>query len=302
MSLLQAEGLRFERGGRVIFDGVSLSVRPGDRLAVTGPSGSGKTSLLAVVAGLAPPAAGTVRRDGEPVTAGTLAPRTAAVLQGYGLVSLLTAAENVEILLRAAGMPARQAMAAARTALAELGLGDYGEHLVQELSGGQQQRVAVARALAARPHLLIADEPTAEQDAATRELVLARLLATPVPCGASAVTARRSGLYGWAGYGYCPSHSRWYWGAKLLLICTCDGTVTGFGLANPQALRGTRARPPDADGPAGEPARARHRHRHGQGPGRGGDRGLLRVSVSVPLLPALTRSLRAASDSLWDMP
>jgi hypothetical protein len=58
--------------------------------------------------------------------------------------------------------------------------------------------------------------------------------ATPVPCGASAVTAKRSDLYGWAGYGYCPSHSRWYWGAKLLLICTCDGTVTGFGLANPK--------------------------------------------------------------------
>ena len=74
--------------------------------------------------------------------------------------------------------------------------------------------------------------------------------ATPVPCGQSAVTAKRSDLYGYAGYGYCPSHSRWYWGSKLLLICTCDGTVTGFGLANPklhgereqarQALRTTR--------------------------------------------------------------
>jgi len=64
---------------------------------------------------------------------------------------------------------------------------------------------------------------------------LLRLMdATPVPCGQSAVTAKRSGLFGWAGYGYCPSHSRWYWGAKLLLICTCDGTVTGFGLANPK--------------------------------------------------------------------
>ena len=58
--------------------------------------------------------------------------------------------------------------------------------------------------------------------------------ATPVPCGQSAITAKRSDLYGWAGYGYCPSHSRWYWGSKLLLICTCDGTVTGFGLANPK--------------------------------------------------------------------
>jgi hypothetical protein len=68
---------------------------------------------------------------------------------------------------------------------------------------------------------------------ASAELV--RLLdATPVPCGQSAVTARRSGLFGWAGYGYCPSHSRWYWGSKLMLICTCEGTVTGFGLANPK--------------------------------------------------------------------
>ncbi|HEX5303339.1 MAG TPA: hypothetical protein VFW50_40745 [Streptosporangiaceae bacterium] len=58
--------------------------------------------------------------------------------------------------------------------------------------------------------------------------------ATPVACGHSVLTARRSDLYGWAGYGYCPSHSRWYWGAKLLLICTCDGTITGFCLADPK--------------------------------------------------------------------
>jgi hypothetical protein len=63
--------------------------------------------------------------------------------------------------------------------------------------------------------------------------------ATPVPCGQSATTARRSDLYGYAGYGYCPSHSRWYWGSKLLHICTCDGTVTGLSLANPK-LRGER--------------------------------------------------------------
>ena len=78
----------------------------------------------------------------------------------------------------------------------------------------------------------------ADATPATAELL--RLMdATPVPCGNSAVTAKRSDLFGYAGYGYCPSHSRWYWGCKLLLICTCDGTVTGFGLANPK-LHGER--------------------------------------------------------------
>jgi hypothetical protein len=63
--------------------------------------------------------------------------------------------------------------------------------------------------------------------------------ATPVPCGQSVVTAKRSDLAGYAGYGYCASHSRFYWGGKLLLICTCDGTITGFALANPK-LHGER--------------------------------------------------------------
>jgi hypothetical protein len=85
---------------------------------------------------------------------------------------------------------------------------------------------------------------------------LLRLMdATPVPCGTSAVTARRSDLFGHAGYGYCPSHSRWYWGAKLLVICTCDGTVTGFSLANPK-LAGERdqARQTLQGQPANRPA------------------------------------------------
>ena len=89
---------------------------------------------------------------------------------------------------------------------------------------------------------------------ATAELL--RLMdATPVPCGTSAVTARRSDLFGHAGYGYCPSHSRWYWGTKLLIICTCDGTVTGFSLANPK-LHGERdqARQTLKDQPANRPA------------------------------------------------
>ena len=85
---------------------------------------------------------------------------------------------------------------------------------------------------------------------------LLRLMdATPVPCGQSVITAKRSDLFGYAGYGYCPSHSRWYWGSKLLLIVTCDGTVTGFGLANPK-LHGEReqARQILTSQPANRPA------------------------------------------------
>jgi putative ABC transport system ATP-binding protein len=182
--LLEAEALRVQRGGRVLFDGLSMAVEAGEKIAVTGPSGTGKTSLLSVLAGLAAPQAGWVRRAGRPVRAGRLPDGTAAVLQGYGLVSLLTAAENVEITLRAGGLPGPAAVSAAGQALASLGLGDHGGHLVQELSGGQQQRVAVARALASRPELLIADEPTAEQDAATRELVLARIFTVTADGGA----------------------------------------------------------------------------------------------------------------------
>jgi putative ABC transport system ATP-binding protein len=182
--LLEASNLRVDRGGRTLFSDISLTVSPGERIAVTGPSGSGKTSLLSVLAGLAAPEAGTLLRAGAPVPAGRLPDRTAAVLQGFGLVSLLTAAENVEIGLRAAGMPGRSAVEASAEALADLGLGDHADHLVQELSGGQQQRVAVARALASKPELLIADEPTAEQDAVTRELVLARMFAVATDGGA----------------------------------------------------------------------------------------------------------------------
>jgi putative ABC transport system ATP-binding protein len=174
--MLDARGLRYVRDGQTILAGVDVTVDPGESLAVTGPSGSGKSSLLAVLAGLVRPAAGEVSLNGAPLTgfAGPVS-GVAVVLQGYGLVSLLTAAENIEVALRAAGRPAAAAPAAARAALAQLGLEAHADQLVEELSGGQQQRVAVARALALKPKLLIADEPTAELDPAARAVVLARI-------------------------------------------------------------------------------------------------------------------------------
>jgi putative ABC transport system ATP-binding protein len=170
---VRAESVCYRRSGRVILDGVDLSVSPGDSLAVVGPSGSGKSSLLAVLAGLERPDSGRVLRtpaDGL---------RTGLVLQGYGLVSVLTAAENVEVPLQAGAagpMPSAQVRASAAAALASVRLADVADHLVEELSGGQQQRVAVARALVIQPDVVFADEPTAELDHEMKQRIVDLLL------------------------------------------------------------------------------------------------------------------------------
>ncbi len=174
---LEARAVSYTVAGVMVLRPVDVAVGPGDRLAVIGPSGSGKTTLLSLLGGLSRPSAGEIRLDGERLE--TIAGPNrgvAMVLQGYGLVSLLTASENVEIALRAAGRPRAEAAIEASEALAAVGLVAHADHLIEELSGGQQQRTAVARALALRPRLLIADEPTAELDPASRTLTLARML------------------------------------------------------------------------------------------------------------------------------
>jgi hypothetical protein len=105
-------------------------------------------------------------------------------------------------------------------------------HLFPRLLGQSEynDRVRAAAPLMAAALAWLADHTPGSAE------MLRLMDATPVPCGQSVVTAKRSDLFGYAGYGYCASHSRWYWGAKLLLITTCDGTVTGFGLANPKLL------------------------------------------------------------------
>jgi putative ABC transport system ATP-binding protein len=183
--MLKARGLEYERDGRPILAGIDVTVEPGESLAVTGPSGSGKTSLLAILSGLARPTAGEVHIDGA-LLAGQAGPPpgVSVVLQGYGLVSLLTAAENIVVVLRANGTPPAAAARAARQVLARLGLEAHADQLVEELSGGQQQRTAVARALALEPRLLIADEPTAELDPAARAVALAQMYAVATGGGA----------------------------------------------------------------------------------------------------------------------
>jgi putative ABC transport system ATP-binding protein len=185
MTTLEARDLAYVRGGLKILSGISVSVHPGETLAVTGPSGSGKTSLLTLLAGLDVPSSGEVRINGTRLT-GVAGPGlgVALVLQGYGLVSLLTAAENIQVALRAAGWAAPLAAAAAAEALGQVGLSAHADQLIEELSGGQQQRTAVARALALKPKLLIADEPTAELDPVARALALSRLFEVAADGGA----------------------------------------------------------------------------------------------------------------------
>ena len=174
---LEAIDVRYRRGGRTLLDGVQLSVAPGETLAVLGPSGSGKSSLLAVLGGLERPDSGSVQLDGRALEPDSIKTRhrLGLVLQGYGLVSLLTAAENVEVALQARGVTGRRAKEAAACALADLRIAEVGDKLLEKLSGGQQQRVAIARALVTQPDVVLADEPTAELDHDAQDIVIGRL-------------------------------------------------------------------------------------------------------------------------------
>jgi putative ABC transport system ATP-binding protein len=168
---LGADGVGFRRNGREILADVSVRALAGEALAVTGPSGSGKSSLLAILAGLEQPDDGLVTVDGAPVD-GFVPDGFGLVLQGYGLVSVLTAAENVEVVLQGRGLARAEVRDRAQAVLEAVGLEDVVDHLVDQLSGGQQQRVAVARALAVEPAVLLADELTAELDAETARHVM----------------------------------------------------------------------------------------------------------------------------------
>ncbi len=177
--MISVDRVTVVRGGRAILHDVSLSVADGERVALLGPSGAGKSTLLATLAGLERPDRGTVqigqsvvRPEGRPPAG------VGIVLQSYGLLSLLTAAENVELALQARREPRARVRAAAVTELSAVGLAARADHLVEELSGGEQQRVAVARALVTGPRVVLADEPTAELDSASRQVVLDRLLDT----------------------------------------------------------------------------------------------------------------------------
>jgi putative ABC transport system ATP-binding protein len=169
-----AHGVAVRYGSVLAVDDVDLVVPPGSLLALTGPSGAGKSSLLWTIAGAVRPVAGEVTVAGARVSDRTTAVRAGVALipQGNGLAGVLTARENVAFPLLATGIRPGEVAIRAATALADVGLAESGDHLVEELSGGQQQRVAVARGLATEAPVLLADEPTSELDHANRGRVL----------------------------------------------------------------------------------------------------------------------------------
>jgi putative ABC transport system ATP-binding protein len=160
-----------------VLSGVSLTARPGEVLAVTGPSGAGKTTLLAALAGVLTPATGRVLIDGTPLTGRDQAVASKVVLipQENGLAAVLTAAENIAVALIATGSTPAEARRVTTEALERVGLTGHGGQLIEELSGGQQQRTAIARGLALRGDVLLADEVTSELDAANRQRVMGML-------------------------------------------------------------------------------------------------------------------------------
>jgi putative ABC transport system ATP-binding protein len=158
---------------------VSFTADRGELLAIRGRSGAGKTTLLNLIGGLDRPTAGQVWIDGQEVTAAgerdLLALRRHTigfVFQSFGLVPILSAAENVGIPMRLAKLPARQREERVTLLLELVGLGEHARQRPYELSGGQQQRVSIARALANDPKLVIADEPTGQLDSETGRSIM----------------------------------------------------------------------------------------------------------------------------------
>ncbi|MBI4913543.1 MAG: ABC transporter ATP-binding protein [Acidobacteria bacterium] len=183
MVVLKGEDLaKTYREGRVetpVLQGVSLELRRGEIVALEGPSGSGKTTLLQILGCILTPSSGRVEVEGRPLHGA--GPRELAavrraslgfVFQQFNLFPSLTAQQNVEYALNLKGVRDPGAREQARALLEEVGLGDRRDYLPRDLSGGQKQRVAIARSLAGKPAILLADEPTANLDSRVGTQVL----------------------------------------------------------------------------------------------------------------------------------
>jgi putative ABC transport system ATP-binding protein len=181
--LLQTENLKkhYQMGDTTVraLDGVSIGISEGEFVALLGPSGSGKSTLLNLIAGLDHPTSGTLRIDGKDIAALSAEDlshhrrqNVGIIFQSFNLVSTMTAAENVALAMMFAGVPAGERDQRASQLLESMGLGGRQRHRPKELSGGEQQRVAISRALANRPRMLLADEPTGNLDSRTSKEIM----------------------------------------------------------------------------------------------------------------------------------
>jgi putative ABC transport system ATP-binding protein len=181
--LLETDNLRkhYRMGDTVVraLDGVSISVSEGEFLALQGKSGSGKSTLLNLIAGLDRPTFGTLRIDGNDIASlpdealsRHRRQNVGMIFQSFNLVSTMSALENVALSMMFAGVPKAEREQRAAQLLESVGLAGRRRHRPNELSGGEQQRVAISRALANRPRLLLADEPTGNLDSRTSREIM----------------------------------------------------------------------------------------------------------------------------------
>lgn len=173
---LQQLNKHYELGGQIVkaLDNVSITIQQGDYLSVMGPSGSGKSTLLNALGLLDRPTSGQYILDGVETTSlsdGALtklrADKIGFVFQSYHLIPRLSARENIELPMMLAGINSKQRTKRAQELAERLGIEQRIDHLPNQLSGGQRQRVAIARSIAMKPSLLLADEPTGNLDSAS---------------------------------------------------------------------------------------------------------------------------------------
>ncbi|ARU01651.1 ABC transporter ATP-binding protein [Yoonia vestfoldensis] len=183
-------------GPFAVLRGVSLTLGPGESLALTGESGSGKSTLLHLIGGLDRADAGRIMLDGQDIArlddAGRAALRrgtVGVVFQQFNLIPSLKIADNIAFQARLAG---RYDPAWCATLADRMGLADHLRKYPEHLSGGQQQRVAIARTLAPRPKLVLADEPTGNLDETTAATVMALLLELVAETGAGLLMVTHS--------------------------------------------------------------------------------------------------------------
>ena len=182
MAILTARQLGKRYADRWVLRGIELDLEPGERLAILGPSGCGKTTMLNLLGGLDRPDEGSVMLEGQDLTGITpfersriRRERVGTIFQFFHLIPTLTASENIELPLQLLGWSTSRIQERVGALLTSIGLKDRAHAWTHELSGGEQQRIAVARALASKPAVLLADEPTGNLDRASGLNILSLL-------------------------------------------------------------------------------------------------------------------------------